>query len=118
MPPFTQSIPESPPVLRDLAPATMLGLVMLGALASAYVQPSTNSNQYLVIAPPSWSLADTINLVAQADGRMVRRGRFDNMLFAASSRPDFGSSLRTAGAWFVLATPARWGCEGGEGARA
>lgn len=98
---------------RDLGPAAALGLVSLGALASAYLQPFSGGDQYLVVAPPSWSLARTINLVARADGRIVRAGRYDNMLFAASSRSDFGPALRAAGAWFVIATPATWGCDGG-----
>lgn len=112
MPSRVKSTSKKSSVARDLAPAAALGVLTFGALASAYLQPSSKASQYLVVAPPSWSLARTINLVADAEGRFVRRGRYENMLFAASSRSDFGSALRAAGVWFVLATPATWGCDG------
>lgn len=95
---------------RDLAPATAMGFATLTILAAAYLQPSSKQGQYLVVAPPDWTLARTINLVILADGRMVRTGRFGNMLFAASSQPDFSATVRSAGAWFVLPAPALWGC--------
>lgn len=95
---------------RDLIPASVLGFIFIGFLAVAYLQSGDRQERYLVMAPPSWTLGQTINLVVSVDGRFVGAGRFSNILFTTSSREDFPAALRAAGAWLVLPLPGPWGC--------
>jgi hypothetical protein len=71
---------------------------------------SDADGRYIVFAAPGATLADTINLVRDADGRLVQAGRFSNIVIAGSDRPDFAVALRHAGAWLAIAAPARGGC--------
>ncbi|MCM8729369.1 hypothetical protein ACFO8O_00110 [Hephaestia sp. GCM10023244] len=96
--------------LRDLIPAIGLGLFLLGVLAVSYFLSVDSRNQYLVVAPPDWSAARTINLILAGDGRLLRQGRFANVLIATSEQADFARVLRGAGAWLVVPAPGDWGC--------
>lgn len=94
----------------DCIPAALLLLIGLAGLGLAWVATGTGSGQYLVVASPRSTLADTINLIRAADGRLVEPARFPNIVIAGSSAPDFTAALRRAGAWLAVATPARGGC--------
>jgi hypothetical protein len=96
--------------LRSLFPAALLLALGLVGLAIASLLQASTSGWYLVIAPPGSSLADTINLVRTADGRLVQRGAFPNIVIAGSNRRDFPAALRNAGAWLAIAAPASVGC--------
>lgn len=62
------------------------------------------------MAPPGWTLGQTVNLVVSVDGRFVGAGRTSNTLFTTSDREDFPAAVRAAGAWLVLPLPGQWGC--------
>jgi hypothetical protein len=102
--------------MLDLMPAFCLFAVLILALAQSYLK-GNGRDQYLVVTPPTWSFAKTINLVTSADGRLVATGRLPNMLFVASTRVDFEPSARAAGAWIVMPVSASWGCYGAAEAR-
>lgn len=91
-------------------PAVLLLIAGLAGLAIASLLDGRESGRYLVIAPPNATLADTINLVRAADGRLVQAGRFSNIVIAGSSQPNFAAALRKAGAWLAIAAPDRGGC--------
>ncbi|WP_179045896.1 hypothetical protein [Sphingobium lactosutens] len=91
-------------------PAALLLIAGLAGLAMASLSDGRETGRYLVIAPPNATLADTINLVRAADGRLVQTGRFPNIVVAGSSQPNFAAALRKAGAWFAVAAPDRGGC--------
>lgn len=100
------------PRLSDGWPAVVLLLAGLAGLGAAWMTTGATSGQYLVIAPPGSTLADTITMVRVADGGFVEAGRYRNIIIAGSSRPDFPVAMRRAGAWLVVATPQRGGCVG------
>ncbi|KAA9012647.1 hypothetical protein F4U96_20740 [Sphingobium limneticum] len=79
-------------------------------LSIASLTSADADGRYIVFAAPGTSLADTVNLVSDADGRLIQAGRFSNIVIAGSDRPDFAATLRHAGAWFAIAAPARGGC--------
>ena len=97
-------------LLRSLCPAVLLLTTGLFGLAIASLLQGSTSGWYLVVAAPGSSLADTINLVRAADGRLVQRGAFSNIVIAGSNRRDFPAALRHAGAWLAIAAPTGVGC--------
>ena len=96
--------------LRAALPAMLLLLGGLAALTVASVSSAGGQDSYAVVGPPGSRLADAIDIIRIADGRLVQRGRFANVAIARSSRPDFAQALRRAGAWAVIAVPAQGGC--------
>lgn len=100
--------------LFDLMPA----LIMLGLLVCALVMitfaMADKGKGYLVVAPPGWTLAQTVGLVRASGGRLVRPGGFSNVVIAASANPDFGKALETSGALFVRHVPGPLGCDGAQ----
>lgn len=95
---------------KALAPAALLLIAGLGALAWASTAGGGGTGSYAVIAPPGSTLADGINIVRAADGRLVQPGRFANIVIARSDRADFPDALRRAGAWAVIDAPSPGGC--------
>jgi len=95
---------------RDLAPAAALLLVGLIGLLWASLPTSSANGQYVVIAPPWWSLSETITLASSADAGFLEVGRFSNVVIAASDNPGFVAAARSAGALFVFASPRLAGC--------
>lgn len=91
-------------------PAGLLLVAGLIALLIASILDGRPDGAYLVIAPSGATLAETINLVRAADGRLVQAGRFPNMVVAGSDRPDFAAAARRAGAWLAIAAPYDSGC--------
>lgn len=96
--------------LSTLAPAALLLVAGLAGLAAASSAGAGGTGSYAVIAPPGSTLADSINIVRAADGRMVQPGRFANIVIARSDRSDFPDALRRAGAWAVIDAPSPGGC--------
>lgn len=95
---------------RPYLPALCLFTAGIAGLLFASLLDAGADGRYIVFAAPGATLADTVNLVRDADGRLVQAGRFSNIVIAGSDRPDFAADLRHAGAWFAIAAPARGGC--------
>ena len=91
-------------------PAALLLLAGLMGLGAASLLRGGVPGWYLVMTPPGSTLADTVNIVIAADGRLVQTGRFPNIVIAGSPRPDFPSALRRAGAWLAIPAPQVAGC--------
>jgi len=68
----------------------------------------------LVISSPFESNAARMNRIAQADGRIVSAGRYEWIIVAYSTNPDFPSRLMKAGALVVLNENLAVGCKRGE----
>jgi hypothetical protein len=98
--------------IKDYLPAAALLLTVLVALSVGWFATAGNSGQYLVVAPPDATLPDTLNLVRVAGGRLAAAGYFPNIVIAGSSRPDFTTALRAAGAWVAVSVPPQAGCVG------
>lgn len=96
--------------LRAWIPAVLLLLTGLVGLGTASLLRGGVPDWYLVMTPPGSTLADTVNIVIAADGRLVQAGRFPNIVIAGSPRPDFPSALRRAGAWLAIPAPQVAGC--------
>ncbi|WP_176593713.1 hypothetical protein [Sphingobium sp. EM0848] len=79
----------------------MLATGLLGIIV-ATVSPSGKNGQYAVIAPPWYTLGQTVSLIQHADGLVadMRSGR--HVVIAQSNEPGFVSKLYRAGAWLVL----------------
>lgn len=97
-------------MLGDYIPAILLALSGVTGLAFAGVTMRPDTNQYLVIAPPGSSLAETINIVRSAGGGLIQKGRLPNIVIAGSARTDFAHAVRQTGGWLAIAAPARGGC--------
>lgn len=97
---------------RDLWPAAVLLGVLLLGLTGATLYPSGKDDQYVVVAPPWYSLNQTLALVQSVDGRIVDAGGPSNMAIIHSTRPDFVRTLYGAGAWLVIDPLQLRGCAG------
>ncbi|GEM_PF-624449 len=97
-------------LLQNYVPAVLLLLGGLAGLGFASVAGASEKGRYVVITAPGTSLADTINMVSAADGRLIQPGRFSNIVIAGSGRPDFQAQLRKSGAWLAVAAPDDVGC--------
>jgi hypothetical protein len=91
-------------------PAALLLGVGIVALGAASLWPAGAATAWVVVAPPGKRLADMVNIVATADGRLIQPGRFANIVIAGSPRPDFPAALRRAGAWIAIPAPVDSGC--------
>jgi hypothetical protein len=99
--------------VRDMIPAViLLGLGLSGLLIASF-WPYGRTGQYLVLASPSSTLGQTINLVRGADGGLIETSRFSNILIASSNRSSFAADLRKAGALLVIAVSVPVGCSDG-----
>ena len=96
--------------LRTVLPAALLLLAGLCALVAASLTGVRGPGTYAVVAPPGSRLADAVEIIRAADGRLVRPGRFANIAIARSARPDFAQALRRAGAWAVIDATGQGGC--------
>lgn len=108
--PDEQRAAHAPSGIRHYIPAFCLLIIGIVGLSMAALSDIDANGRYIVFAAPGATLADTINLVRNADGRLVQAGRFNNIVIAGSDRPDFPTALRDAGAWLAIAAPARGGC--------
>ena len=94
--------------LRDLAPAGGLLFVSAVGAVAAGLSPSARNGQYAVMAPPWYTQAQTIGLIARAGGELVDVGGMASVVIAHSARSGFVPALYGAGAWLVV-DPARLG---------
>ena len=65
-----------------------------------------------VVAPPGSSFAETVSMIAAADGQIVRTGGFDNVIIAQFDQENYVIKLKNAGVWFVTDPLALGGCSG------
>lgn len=96
--------------IRPYVPAVILLAIGIVGLSLATFLSASPNNRYIIFAAPGASLADSINQVRDADGRLIQISRFRNIIVAGSDRPDFAAAVRRSGAWLVIAAPARGGC--------
>lgn len=100
--------------IGDLGPAAILLTGGLIGLLVASLSGGASKGRYLVIAAPWTNLAQTINLITDADGGLVETGRFQNIAIAASPSAGFAARARDSGAWLVLPSPTDAGCFGAQ----
>lgn len=96
--------------VRDFGPAILLLIAGVLGLAVATLSSSGKSGQYAVIAPPWYTLADTVSLIEQADGRIADIRSNSHVVIVYSERPRFVHDLYRAGAWLVLDPGRLAGC--------
>jgi hypothetical protein len=89
-------------ILLPAASALAVPLLIVGA-------PETG-RPVLVVAPPGSDAARLLDLVGQADGRVLRGAGVAWMAVAVSERADFPERLRDAGAWVVVNAGGVAGC--------
>src|ERR1700690_1754433 len=77
-------------------------------------QSSGDYGQYLVVAPPWFSLAQTVGLVDTAGGNIVDFGGLPSVVIVHSTNPRFARALHRAGAWLVIDPVRPRGCWGFE----
>jgi hypothetical protein len=93
-------------------PATALLAVGAVGISAATLCPSSARGQYAVMAPPWYNLAQTVGLVAGADGDLVDLGGLANVVVVHSAKPGFVRALYRAGAWLVIDPGLLRGCLG------
>lgn len=64
----------------------------------------------LVIAPPWSNAIRLLELIREADGRVLREAGMAGMAVAVSEHADFPQRLRAAGAWVVVNATSVAGC--------
>ena len=95
---------------RDFIPATVLLCASAFGLFAASFIPSAERGAYAVMAPLSYNLAQTAELVARAGGDIVDIGGLTNVLIVHSSNPDFAKTAYRAGALLVIGRADLGGC--------
>ena len=103
----------------DFAPALLLGMVAFLSVFAAQVlgafgTPIETLPQMAVIFPPWVDLGEAVTRIAQADGRLVRQGLFDNIVVAAANDSGFVTRLYQNGAILVVDPIVLGGCWVGE----
>jgi hypothetical protein len=94
----------------DFAPAAVLLIVSTVGIFAATFSPSVGRTQYVVMAPPWYTLVQTVGLVARAGGDLVDLGGLANVVIVHSSNPEFVRELYRAGAWLVTDPVLLRGC--------
>lgn len=102
----------SSPSWRAYVPAALLIAVGVIGLAGASATAPDDSGRYLVIGAPGVRMADMVNMVSAADGRLIEPSRFSNIAVAWSDSADFAAATRRSGAWLAIAAPDGGGCYG------
>lgn len=97
-------------MVRHVWPAALLLGVWLAGIAVASTMAAQGTGAVAVIAAPTASRGDAIDIVRASGGRLMQAGRFGNVVIARSDRPDFADALRRQGAWFVVDAPSPGGC--------
>lgn len=83
------------PAVSAFALSLALAVPVMAAL-------TPRSGTVAVLAPPGSGAAEAARIVAAAGGVLLRAGRFDTLLIAASDEPGFARRLYAAGAWLVV----------------
>lgn len=84
-----------------LIPALALLAFSLPVVGLAAVAPD-GASEIAVVGAPWADVSRMAEIVASADGAIVRVGGLQNVIVAFSEHPDFAARLRAAGAWLVL----------------
>lgn len=95
-----------------LAPAVVLMIVSSVGVSAATLWPSGERDQYAVVAPPSYNMGRTVQLVHAAGGDIVEVGGLTNVLIVHSADRNFVAALYQAGAWLVIDPLQLRGCLG------
>jgi hypothetical protein len=85
------------------------GFLIFAVLAAAALVPG-RLDEVAVVVPPFSDAARILEVIAAADGSVVRLGRLPWIAVANSSHPEFAARLRAAGALFVLNPQLLGGC--------
>jgi hypothetical protein len=93
-------------------PAACLLVLGLAGLVAATLMPTGQGGDYAVIAPPWYTLPQTIALVRQAQGAIAQTGTADNIVIAHARRAGFVRALYRGGAWLVVDPLHVRGCAG------
>jgi hypothetical protein len=95
--------------LCQMLPAA--GLVLLGtsALGVAELRPVKQARTPVGIIAAG-DTAETVRLVAAADGRLLSAGGWLGVVYAASDDPEFAAKLYKAGAMLVFRADGAIGC--------
>ena len=101
--------------LADFVPAGIVAAaafmsVMVASLAPAAQSTSAGAAQVAVIFPPWVDLADGFIRIANANGRLVRQGTFENILVAQPDDEHFIESVYRQGAILVIEPTVLGGC--------
>lgn len=84
-------------------------LAVAGGLLAVALTPSERGAVAIFVAP--WASGpNTMEIIAAADGRYMRRGIADWVVIAASDEPGFAGRLYAAGAWIVANPIAAGAC--------
>ncbi|WP_149296584.1 hypothetical protein [Aureimonas fodinaquatilis] len=94
----------------DFIPAFALLAAGLIALLIAFAASSEDRGQYVIVTAPWADTVQTIRQISSTGGGFLEFGGFSNIVLAASSDPDFVSSMQAEGAWLVLPLPRLAGC--------
>jgi hypothetical protein len=95
---------------RDFVPATALLVVSAVGIFAATLSPSADRGLYAVMAPPWYSVTQTVGLVSRAGGDLVDFGGLANVVIVHSANPRFVRALYRAGAWLVIDPVLLRGC--------
>ncbi len=93
-------------ILGSILASAMLASALPIAVATA---PRAQS-PVLLVGPPWQGEAGAMRILANADARILARGRFDGTLLVAGDRPDVVRRLYAAGALLVLNGNSFAGC--------
>jgi len=115
--PATPALDAKSSHFKALWPAALLLAVGLAGLAAATLAPTGKGDQYAVIAPPWYTMAQTIDLVRNTQGQIVEIGKPfrimpGTIVITHSARPDFVTAAYRAGAWLVIDPMRLRGCIG------
>lgn len=87
---------------RPLSALPVGGALILALLVPVLVALTPRSGTVAVLGPPGSGAVGTARIVAAAGGVLLRAGRLDTLLIAASDEPGFARRLYAAGAWLVV----------------
>src|SRR5579859_488807 len=97
---------------RDFGPAAILLAGTVLAMLAALFYPSGNGRQYAVLAPPWYTMGQTVTLVRSVDDEIIDVGSLANIIIVHSERPTAVADLYRAGAWLVADPMLLRGCLG------
>lgn len=96
----------------NLAPAMALLFVSVLGISGASFAPSGKSGQYAVVAPPWFTIGETISLAHNAHDDIVDFGGLANIIVVHSDSRNAVRDLYGAGAWLVVDPLESRGCLG------
>lgn len=95
----------------ELTPALALLTVMLFGLAWAFLTPTGQNDQYIVVVAPWSDLNTTLSTIQAASGKLLSiSNSVATIITVHSERQDFPSALHSAGLWLVFEPGQLGGC--------